>query len=72
MMHKMLPSYETSADMINWNMQKVFIYSIAILIHLLAKRLVEPYNDYLYIVQNPPAKTAHYGLRWMMSMHFHI
>ena len=37
-------------------MPEVFIRSIVIQIHLPERRLVEPYGEHLYIVQNPPSK----------------
>ena len=37
-------------------MPEVFIHSTVIPIAFAGKRLVEPYGEHLYVVQNPPAK----------------
>ena len=57
-------------------MQEAFTHSTVIPIRLPEKRLVEPYNDHLYVVQNPPALPLSeaemddvYGLPYMRTYH---
>ena len=71
----MLPSYE-EMKMDRRKYAESFYTQYCNTDHITAKRLVEPYNDHLYVVQNPPARPLTqmemddvYGLPYMRAYH---
>ena len=73
---EILPPYEEMKSKISFCTPKAFTDSICNTDPFSGKRLVEPYSDHLYVVQNPPAKPLTqqemddvYALPYMRTYH---